>query len=96
MDHQRHLAAACWRRTSLVPAMRRVNIHLDTLHPDGCNVSCAWDGAGDLAGIEAAEAAGSAPIKLNVVVTRGYNDEDVGRDGAPDSGNTTGTCASLS
>ena len=29
------------------------------------------------AGIEAAEAAGLTPIKLNAVVTRGYNDEDV-------------------
>jgi cyclic pyranopterin phosphate synthase len=29
------------------------------------------------AGIEAAERAGLVPLKLNVVVTRGYNEEDV-------------------
>jgi cyclic pyranopterin phosphate synthase len=58
--------------------LRRVNIHLDTLNPERLRQVMRW---GDLAriwaGIEAAEAAGLAPIKLNTVVVRGYNDEDV-------------------
>jgi cyclic pyranopterin phosphate synthase len=56
----------------------RVNIHLDTLHPERVRQIMRW---GDLAriwqGIEAAEQAGLTPIKLNTVVARGYNDADV-------------------
>jgi GTP 3',8-cyclase len=58
--------------------LRRVNIHLDTLNPERVRQIMRW---GDLAriwqGIEAAEAAGLTPIKLNTVVARGYNDADV-------------------
>jgi cyclic pyranopterin phosphate synthase len=58
--------------------LNRVNIHLDTLNPERVRQVMRW---GDLAriwqGIEAAEAAGLTPIKLNTVVARGYNDTDV-------------------
>jgi len=58
--------------------LRRVNIHLDTLHPERLARIMRW-GSVDLIwqGIEAAEAAGLTPIKLNTVVARGYNDSDV-------------------
>jgi cyclic pyranopterin phosphate synthase len=58
--------------------LRRVNIHLDTLNPERVRQIMRW---GDLAriwqGVEAAEAAGLTPLKLNTVVARGYNDDDV-------------------
>jgi cyclic pyranopterin phosphate synthase len=58
--------------------LKRVNIHLDTLNPERVRQIMRW---GDLAriwqGIEAAEAAGLTPIKLNSVVARDYNDTDV-------------------
>jgi cyclic pyranopterin phosphate synthase len=58
--------------------LRRVNIHLDTLHPGRLQRVMRFGTVEEIwAGIEAAEAAGLRPIKLNVVVTRGYNDEDV-------------------
>ena len=56
----------------------RVNISLDTLDPKKFRFITR---RGDLnkvwAGIEAAEAAGLRPIKLNAVVTRGFNDDEV-------------------
>jgi len=58
--------------------LRRVNIHLDTLHPGRLQRMMRFGTVQEIwAGIEAAQAAGLRPIKLNVVVTRGYNDEDV-------------------
>jgi cyclic pyranopterin phosphate synthase len=65
--------------TRLVAAgLRRVNIHVDTLHAGRLQRLMRFGTAQEIwAGIEAAEAAGLGPIKLNVVVTRGYNDEDV-------------------
>jgi len=58
--------------------LRRVNVHLDALDPGrvervmrGARAGAIWSG------ILAAEAAGLTPIKINCVVTRGYNDEDV-------------------
>jgi cyclic pyranopterin phosphate synthase len=72
------------RLPELAPALvaaglRRVNVHLDTLDPArlarimrGATLADIWRG------ILAAEAAGLRPIKLNTVVTRGYNHEDVG------------------
>ncbi len=56
----------------------RVNVSLDSLDPErfrritrGGNLERVW------AGIQAAEAAGLTPIKLNTVVMRGYNDQDI-------------------
>lgn len=58
--------------------LRRVNVHVDTLHPGRLQRIMRFGTIEEIwAGIEAAEAAGLTPIKLNVVVTRGYNDEDV-------------------
>jgi cyclic pyranopterin phosphate synthase len=58
--------------------LRRVNIHVDTLHPGRLQRIMRFATVEEIwAGIEAAEAAGLRPIKINVVVTRGYNDEDV-------------------
>ena len=58
--------------------LNRVNISLDTLDPGKFKFITRW---GDLnkvlAGVEAAEAAGLHPIKLNAVVTRGFNDSEV-------------------
>ncbi|MCA9251987.1 MAG: GTP 3',8-cyclase MoaA [Phycisphaerae bacterium] len=58
--------------------LNRVNVHIDSLDPQRFaklmrfgTFSEAW------AGLEAAEAAGLTPIKINAVVVRGYNEEDV-------------------
>jgi len=58
--------------------LQRVNVSLDSLDPEKFkrltrwgNVEVVWKG------ILAAEAAGLQPIKLNAVVVRGYNEEDV-------------------
>jgi cyclic pyranopterin phosphate synthase len=55
--------------------LKRVNIHVDSLNKESIakimrlgSFDKAW------AGIEAAERAGLTPIKLNAVITRGYND----------------------
>jgi len=55
--------------------LKRVNIHVDSLNKETIGkimrlgtFEKAW------AGIEAAEKAGLTPIKLNAVITRGYND----------------------
>ncbi len=56
--------------------LKRVNIHIDSLNKDNMakimrlgSLDKAWTG------IEAAERAGLTPIKLNAVITRGYNDD---------------------
>ena len=58
--------------------LTRVNIHIDTVNETSLKRLMRW---GDLqkamAGIYAAEEAGLTPIKLNAVVLRGYNEEDV-------------------
>ena len=58
--------------------LRRVNIHLDTLHPERLSQIMRWGSFEQIwRGIEAAEEAGLVPIKINAVIARGYNDEDV-------------------
>ncbi len=58
--------------------LRRVNISLDTLQPDRFAQVTRRDRLHDVwAGIKAARAAGLTPIKLNVVVVRGVNDDEV-------------------
>ncbi len=58
--------------------LRRINIHVDTLHPDRLTRVMRFGTLAEIwAGIMAAEAAGLTPIKLNAVVARGFNDEDV-------------------
>jgi len=56
----------------------RVNVSVDTLDAAGFKRITRWGSLHDVwSGVEAAEAAGLKPIKLNCVVTRGYNDEQV-------------------
>ena len=58
--------------------LRRVNVHLDSLHPERLARVMRFGTLKEIwAGIMAAESAGLVPIKLNAVVTRGFNDEDV-------------------
>jgi len=59
--------------------LKRINISLDSLRPDrfkeitrGGDLNLVWKG------IEAAEEAGLAPIKLNVVPIRGLNSDEIG------------------
>jgi cyclic pyranopterin phosphate synthase len=57
--------------------LQRVNVSLDTLNPEKFRKMTRWGSLEDvLRGIEAAERAGLTPIKINVVIVRGYNDED--------------------
>ena len=58
--------------------LERVNVSIDTLNPDkfkrltrGGDISNVWEG------ILAAESAGLTPVKLNAVVVKGYNEEDI-------------------
>ena len=58
--------------------LRRVNIHIDSLRADRLPMLMRWGSLDALwAGIEAAEAAGLTPIKINVVVAAGHNDDEV-------------------
>jgi len=58
--------------------LRRINVSLDTLDPDRFSEStCGGDIAPVLAGIDAAEAAGLTPIKLNCVVGQWTSEADV-------------------
>jgi cyclic pyranopterin phosphate synthase len=58
--------------------LRRVNIHVDTLHPERLKRLMRFGTVEEIeAGMAAAEEAGLLPIKLNCVVTRDYNHEDV-------------------
>ncbi len=58
--------------------LRRVNVSLDTLDPlKFKQMTRRGDVQMVLEGIQAAEAAGLAPVKLNAVVVRGYNERDV-------------------
>lgn len=58
--------------------LHRVNIHVDSLNRGNVEDLMRWSRLDALwAGIEAAEAAGFTPIKLNAVIARGYNDGDV-------------------
>ena len=58
--------------------LKRVNISLDSLQPERFrlitrqgNLELVWQG------IQAAEAAGLSPLKINMVVIRGFNDDEV-------------------
>jgi cyclic pyranopterin phosphate synthase len=58
--------------------LRRVNVSLDSLRPAVFRVVSGRDDLGRVvAGIAAARAAGLAPLKLNVVVMRGVNDDEL-------------------
>ena len=58
--------------------LRRVNVHVDSLDPVRVARIMRWGTLDEIwAGIEAAEAAGLRPLKLNAVVARGFNEDDV-------------------
>jgi cyclic pyranopterin phosphate synthase len=58
--------------------LRRVNVSLDSLEADRFATLTRRDQLGDvLDGIDAALAAGLAPVKVNVVVVRGVNDDEI-------------------
>ncbi len=58
--------------------LRRLNIHVDSLHPERLKKLMRFASLPEMeAGIAAAEEAGLVPIKINCTVTRDYNDEDV-------------------
>ncbi len=58
--------------------LNRINVSLDTLHIDRFQeIARAQAFARVMEGIEAAQAVGLWPIKLNMVVMRGHNDDEV-------------------
>ncbi|HEX2923961.1 MAG TPA: GTP 3',8-cyclase MoaA [Chloroflexota bacterium] len=58
--------------------LKRINVSLDTLRPERFASIARRDGLERvLKGIEAAERAGMAPIKINAVVLRGVNDDEI-------------------
>jgi cyclic pyranopterin phosphate synthase len=58
--------------------LKRLNIHVDTLHPERLKMVMRFASIEEVqAGIAAAEEAGLVPIKINCTVTRDYNDGDV-------------------
>jgi GTP 3',8-cyclase len=58
--------------------LQRVNISLDTLNPAKFKRLTRWGSFDQVwQGIEAAEAAGLTPLKINAVIVRGYNEADV-------------------
>jgi len=68
-----------WLAEPLAQAgLRRVNIHVDSLDEVHLARLTRFNGVNKVwAGIEAAERAGLRPVKLNAVVVRDYNEEDV-------------------
>jgi cyclic pyranopterin phosphate synthase len=58
--------------------LKRVNISLDTLDPQKFHTLTRWGKLEDVwRGIQAAEENGLTPVKINAVVVRDYNEEDV-------------------
>jgi cyclic pyranopterin phosphate synthase len=58
--------------------LQRVNVSLDTLDPEKFRRMTRWGKLQDVwDGIQEAQQVGLVPIKLNVVIVRGYNDTDV-------------------
>ncbi len=60
--------------------LKRVNVSLDSLNEDKFRAITRFDSLKEvLEGIEEAQIVGLNPIKINVVVMRGINDDEVGR-----------------
>ena len=58
--------------------LERVNVSVDTLDPERFHRVTRWGHLDKvLEGIYAAEAAGLTPLKINAVVARGFNEDDV-------------------
>ncbi len=65
-------------RPLVAAGLTRINVHVDTFDPERLKKIMRFGTVDEIeAGLAAAEAAGLAPIKLNCVVTRDYNDGDV-------------------
>ncbi|MFQ6020373.1 MAG: GTP 3',8-cyclase MoaA [Dehalococcoidia bacterium] len=72
------IALAAFAQNLAAAGLRRVNVSLDTLRPDRFQAITRWGKLDDVfAGIDAARRAGLSPIKLNVVVMRDVNDDEV-------------------
>ncbi len=71
------LLASCARELRAA-GLTRLNISLDTLRPERFAAISGTDMLAEvLAGIEAAEAAGFGPIKINVVAMAGLNEDEI-------------------
>ncbi len=58
--------------------LNRVNISLDSFKPDKYQAITRWGNLSHvLAGIEAAKAVGMDPIKINTVLIKGFNDDEI-------------------
>jgi GTP 3',8-cyclase len=58
--------------------LERVNVSIDTLDPDRFRRVTRWGQLDKVfAGVHAAEAAGLTPIKINAVIARGFNEQDI-------------------
>ena len=58
--------------------MERVNVSVDTLDADKFHRITRWGRLDQvMGGVSAAEAAGLTPLKINAVIARGYNEDDV-------------------
>ena len=69
---------ARYAKSFALSGLNRINISLDTLQPDRFTRLARRGNLGEvLAGIDAARDAGITPIKLNCVVMRGWNDDEV-------------------
>jgi cyclic pyranopterin phosphate synthase len=67
-----------WAARLRAAGLRRVNVSLDTLDRDRFHRVAGRDGLErTLAGLEAAEKAGLSPLKINTVLLRGLNDEEI-------------------
>lgn len=66
-----------WAKPLKAAGLDRVNISLDTLRPDRFHYITHGGSVEEvLAGIEAAQEAGLAPVKINTVAIRGFNDDE--------------------
>lgn len=72
------LALASNARALRRAGLSRVNVSLDSLRPERFRRITGRDGLEDvLAGLEAAASAGLDPVKVNCVVARGINDDEI-------------------
>ncbi len=78
------LSTNATRLKKLAPALKqagvtRLNVSLDSLQPDRfATITGGGKLAAVLEGLQAAKAAGFAPIKINMVLMKGVNDDEVG------------------
>ncbi len=85
------------RRSCAMPGLGRINVSLDTLDPERFVRLTRRDGARARAGgARRAAAAGSAPIKVNTVLLRGVNDDEIEPLVARARASRAGSCASSS